>query len=83
MIAMKAAEDEIRVGDRRFGAATIAGGSGIGSSGLRADVKRARGVYPGERAAAGACGAPAAAVGALPRASNCEIRASSDATLFA
>ena len=30
--------------------------SGIGSSGLRAYVKRASGLYPGERAAAGACG---------------------------
>ena len=51
----QAAEDQVRVGHRRLGAAAaVARGSGVGARALRADAQRAAAVHPADRAAAGA-----------------------------
>ena len=52
VIWMKAAEDEVGVGDGGAVSAAVAGGTGNGSGGLRTDLQSAGRVHPRERAAA-------------------------------
>lgn len=51
---MKAAEDEVGVGDGGLLAAAVAGWTGIGAGGLWTDLQRAGGVHPREGASPGA-----------------------------
>ena len=56
VVGMEAAEEEVGVGDGGVVATAVAGGTGIGSGGLRTHLQRAGSVHPCERTAAGAGG---------------------------